>query len=97
MALYPHPLSEHHPVNDTLRHDVRRLDNLREVGCLLRQGHRHQGDAVNRHDLLRIRRSDEPELGSQYSRNLSGGEDADDTLCHCDANDILQEAFQHAR
>lgn len=93
MALHPHRLPEHHAVNDTLRHDVRRPDNLREVGRLLRQGHRHQGDDVNRHDLLRIRRPDESELGPQHGRDLPGGEDADDTLRHCDANDILQEAF----
>lgn len=96
MALYSHPLSEYHAVNDTLCYDVCRLDHLREVECILRQGRRHQGDAVNRHDLLRIRRSDESELGPQHCRDLSGGENVDDTLRHCDANDILQEAFQHA-
>lgn len=89
MALYSHSLSEHHPVHDTLLYDVRRLDNLREAGCLLRQRHCHQGDGVDRHDILRIRRSDEPESGAQHGWDLPGGEDANDTLRDSDANDIL--------
>jgi len=89
MALRSHPLPKYHAIHDTLLHDVRRPDSLRETGCLLRQGHRHQGDGVHRHDILRIRRSDEPEFGPQHSRNLSGGENADDTLRDSDANDIL--------
>lgn len=89
MALYSHPLSEYHAVHDTLRYDVCRLDNLREAGCFLRQGHRHQGDGVDRDDVLRIRRPDEPQLGTQHSRDLSGGENVNDTLRDSDANVIL--------
>lgn len=89
MAVHPHPLSEYHAVHDTLPHDVHRLDSLREAGCLLRQRHRYQGDGVDRHDILWLRRSDQPEPGPQHSRDLSGGENANDTLCDSDANDIL--------
>lgn len=97
MALRSHPLSEYHAVHDTFLYDVYRLDNLREAGCLLHQGHRHQGDGADRHDVLRIRRSDEPESSPQHGRDVSGGKNANDTLRDSDADDILQEALWHTR
>lgn len=39
MALRQHRLPEHHVIDDPLRHDIRRLDHLREVECLLCQGY----------------------------------------------------------
>lgn len=89
MALHPYPLSKHHAVHDTLLHDVHRLDSLRETRCLLRQRYRYQGDGVDCHDVLWICRSDQSESGPQHSRDLSSGENVNDTLCDSDANDIL--------